>query len=245
MIGRSELKCPDYNSYRVSKSVLEDKKKRVLFEPYKSLDFPVHVPLESLAAEGKITLCGKQSRVNVGTATCGRAAGSLGVYNNLEKRDWNEKASVYKVGCLGACYAEPLVNIRTPDGKHYFYGNIDTNSFWRIIKTAEEPPGGKTSPYLWAIAQERNPGILRGIQDLDLIKVQNSGFSEFFRLQVRRISGRCGLVDPENIAEYVTMGGYRALEKAIFKMKRRQIIDRIGESERLDRAFSQLFSSSP
>ncbi|SMC37366.1 NADH-ubiquinone oxidoreductase-F iron-sulfur binding region domain-containing protein [Sporomusa malonica] len=190
----------------------------------------VHVPLKSLAEEGKITLCDNKSRINVGTATCGRAAGALEFYNNLEKRDWNEKAGVYKVGCLGSCYAEPLVNIRTPDGKYYFFGNIDTNSFWRIVKTAEEPPGSKMSPYLWAVAQERKPGILGGIQDLELIKIANSGFSEFFQPQVRRISGRCGLIDPESIAEYVAMGGYLALEKALFKLKRRTIIDMIGAS---------------
>ena len=230
MIGRSEFRFPAVHSYQVAKTIAEEKRKPIRFEPYKPLNFAVHVPLQSLAEEGKITLCGRKSRINVGTATCGRAAGALAVYNNLEKRDWNEKAGVYKVGCQGACYAEPLVNVRTPDGKHYFYGNIDTNSFWRIIKTAEEPPGSKTSPYLWAIAQERKPGILRSIQDLELIKVVNSGFSEFFQPQVRRISGRCGLLDPESIAEYAAMGGYLALEKALFKLKRRTIIDMIGAS---------------
>ena len=230
MIGRSEFRFPAVHNYQVAKTIAEEKREPIRFEPYKPLSFAVHVPLQSLAEEGKITLCGRKSRINVGTATCGRAAGALAVYNNLEKRDWNEKAGVYKVGCQGACYAEPLVNVRTPDGKHYFYGNIDTNSFWRIIKTAEEPPGSKTSPYLWAIAQERKPGILRSIQDLELIKVVNSGFSEFFQPQVRHISGRCGLLDPESIAEYAAMGGYLALEKALFKLKRRTIIDMIGAS---------------
>ncbi|HEX3011917.1 MAG TPA: NADH-ubiquinone oxidoreductase-F iron-sulfur binding region domain-containing protein, partial [Syntrophomonadaceae bacterium] len=151
------------------------------------------------------------------------------IYSNLEKRDFDEKARVFKTGCMGACYAEPLVNIRTPDGKHYFYGNADTNSMWRIIQTAEEG-GTISSPYLWATAKERSPGILKSFADLELIKVYNSGFSDFFQHQIRRISGRCGLVDPENIAEYVAMGGYWALNKALFKLKRRQLIDVIGAS---------------
>jgi NADH:ubiquinone oxidoreductase subunit F (NADH-binding)/NAD-dependent dihydropyrimidine dehydrogenase PreA subunit/(2Fe-2S) ferredoxin len=228
MIGRSQLKCPAVHSYMVSKSILE-KKQSLLFEPCKTLDFPVHIPLESLAIEGKITLCGSKSRINVGSATCGRAAGALNIYNNLEKRDFDEKARVFKTGCMGACYAEPLVNIRTPDGKHYFYGNVDTNSMWRIIQTAEEG-GTISSPYLWAIAKERSPGILKSLADLEVLKVYNSGFRDFFQPQLRRISGRCGLVDPENITEYVAMGGYWALKKVLFKLKRRQIIDMIEAS---------------
>ena len=229
MIGRSQLKCPAVHNYMVSKSAWEDKKKKAEFEPYKPLNFPVHIPLESLASEGKLTLYGSKSRINVGTAACGRAAGALNIYNNLEQRDWNEKAQVFKTGCIGACYAEPLVNIRTADGKHYFYGRVDPNSMWRIIRTAEEG-GTVSSPYLWAVARERQPDLLRSFEDLELIKVYNPGFDEFFRPQVRRISGRCGLVDPENIAEYVAMGGYRALQQALFKLSKRQIIDMIGAS---------------
>lgn len=231
MIGRSEFIIPMVHKYQVSKSAIKAKAKPAPFEPYKIPDFPVRIPLDGLATEGKATICSsKKFRISVGAATCGRAAGALDTYDKLAKRDWDGKVGVFKAGCLGACYAEPLINLRTPEGKYYFYGNADLNSFWQIIKNTEEPGGDKNFPYLWAIAQERKPGILKGIQDLELIKIVNSGFGQFFEPQVRRISGRCGLVDPENIAEYAAMGGYMALEKALFRLKKRQIIDAIDAS---------------
>jgi NADH:ubiquinone oxidoreductase, NADH-binding (51 kD) subunit len=201
--------------------------KPILEERYKPFDFPVRIPLRSLAEDGKATLCSNRTRIMVGAATCGKAAGAQELYDKLSRRNWEGKARVFRVGCLGACYAEPLVDIRKPDGYHYFYGRVDNQSVWRIIKTAQ---GTHSHHYLWAVARERIVGVLTGIQDLELVEVQNSGFEEFFRPQVRRISQRCGLVDPGNITEYAAMGGYFALEKALFRLKPEDIADMVTAS---------------
>lgn len=193
-------------------------------ERYQPLNFPVRIPFRSLVEDGKATICSKQSRIMIGAATCGKASGAVDLYEKLAGRDWEGKARVFRVGCLGACYAEPLVDIRKPDGYHYFYGRVDNQSFWRIIQTALGTPSRHS---LWAVARERTTGVLHGFQDLEFIEVQNSGFGEFYRSQDRRISRRCGLVDPENIAEYAAMGGYSALEKALFHLKPRDIVDMI------------------
>jgi NADH-quinone oxidoreductase subunit F len=52
----------------------------------------------------------------VGTATCGRAAGALEVLQAIKEvvKKQNLNCLVYEVGCLGHCYAEPLVIIRKP-----------------------------------------------------------------------------------------------------------------------------------
>jgi NADH-quinone oxidoreductase subunit F len=231
MIGRSQMKVPAVNKYRVPKSCLKEEARFTPVESYQTPELPLQIALESLAAEGKLTLCGKFRRISVGTATCGKAAGALNVYKNLKDREWEGKTGVFRVGCMGACYAEPLVDVRTPEGYHYFFGNADTKALWHIINTIDEPPVVSANrPFLWATARERKIGILRGTHDLELMKVNNSGFKDFFTPQTRRISRRCGLVDPQNIAEYVAMDGYWALEKALFKLKKRQIIDMVGAS---------------
>ena len=54
--------------------------------------------------------------IAVGTATCGRSAGALGVVQAFEE-EMSEKgveAHIVEVGCIGPCYAEPLVNITKP-----------------------------------------------------------------------------------------------------------------------------------
>jgi NADH:ubiquinone oxidoreductase subunit E len=54
---------------------------------------------------------GKRPVIMVGTATCGRAAGALEVLQAIKERLAEEhvNAHVVEVGCMGHCYAEPLV----------------------------------------------------------------------------------------------------------------------------------------
>ena len=179
-------------------------------------DFNSDLPGEllCLAETGKRTLFPTGGvRISIGMATCGRAAGALPISRSLAARqDWDGIVYVVNTGCLGACYAEPLVDVRTPDGKHYFFGDVESSSLWHIIRTAQ---GSPPSSYLWAVARERRVGVLRSFHDLEFVKVNNQGFIEFFNSQVRRVSSRCGLIDPENMAEYVATGGYSALARLV------------------------------
>ena len=185
--------------------------------------------LLSMAEAGKSTLCPTGGvRISIGMATCGRAAGGVAISRSLAARqDWEGIVHVVNTGCLGACYAEPLVDVRTPDGRHYFFGKVEGNSLWHIIRAAQ---GSPTSSYLWAMARERRVGVLRDIHDLEFIRVENPGFVEFFKSQVRRVSGRCGLIDPENLAEYVATGGYSALARALFRLRPADVIAMVTDS---------------
>lgn len=55
-------------------------------------------------------------RILVGAATCGRAAGALDVMEEFKKElsaaGISDKVELVETGCLGLCYAEPLVEIR-------------------------------------------------------------------------------------------------------------------------------------
>jgi NADH-quinone oxidoreductase subunit F len=54
--------------------------------------------------------------VRIGTPTCGRAAGSLDTLQAFQERIEKEgvKAHIIEVGCMGLCFAEPLVMIHNP-----------------------------------------------------------------------------------------------------------------------------------
>ncbi|ATW28283.1 hypothetical protein DCMF_01500 [Candidatus Formimonas warabiya] len=178
-----------------------------------------------LAEKGRRTLCPDVSRISIGMATCGQIAGATTIQRILTSRqDWDGIANIASVGCLGSCYAEPLADVRTKDGTHYFYGKLDKKVIWHLIRAAQGKPPNE---YLWAVARERERGTLKGVQDLEFIKLNNSGFGEFFRPQVRRVSARCGLIDPENLAEYAAMDGYLALERALFNLQPEDLINLI------------------
>jgi len=65
-------------------------------------------------------------RILVGAATCGRAAGAEVVIAAIDKelRERNVAALAMQVGCIGLCYAEPLVDAIKPGRPRICYGNV-------------------------------------------------------------------------------------------------------------------------
>ena len=65
-------------------------------------------------------------RIVIGTATCGRAAGAMKVLKAIKEELKKQKidADITEVGCIGLCFAEPLVEIVKPNHPRIIYGNI-------------------------------------------------------------------------------------------------------------------------
>ncbi len=74
--------------------------------------------------------------IMVGTATCGRAAGSLKVLRAIrnEIKKQNLDCSVFEVGCMGHCYAEPIVIISKPGYPPICYGYVNPVIAERLIR---------------------------------------------------------------------------------------------------------------
>ncbi len=75
-------------------------------------------------------------RISVGMATCGIASGSRETINAIvdEVRILGlSNVSVIQTGCLGYCYAEPVVEIRMPDKEPVLYGNVDSKNAREIV----------------------------------------------------------------------------------------------------------------
>jgi (2Fe-2S) ferredoxin len=73
----------------------------------------------------------------VGAATCGIAAGAKDTIKALEdaiKANGVSGAEVVETGCLGFCYAEPLVEVRAPGAVPVRYAGVDAALARRIIK---------------------------------------------------------------------------------------------------------------
>jgi (2Fe-2S) ferredoxin len=75
-------------------------------------------------------------RILVGTATCGQAAGASSVLEaiNRELARRNIEAIVTQVGCIGLCYAEPLVDIIKPNRPRIGYGNVTPEIIPQLIE---------------------------------------------------------------------------------------------------------------
>ncbi|SMB90082.1 NAD(P)-dependent iron-only hydrogenase diaphorase component flavoprotein [Thermanaeromonas toyohensis ToBE] len=158
-------------------------------------------------------------RLTVGLGTCGIAAGGEKVLTSI-REEAQRRGLDLDVGftsCVGMCYAEPIVEVALPGKPRVFYGDISPA---KVGKLLEVHVGSGQPVEEWALIQvtdgaEPYPGIPR-MED-----------SLYFRQQVRVVTSRLGLTDPESLEEYIATGGYEALEKVLSQMTPEQVIEEI------------------
>ncbi|MBN2185864.1 MAG: SLBB domain-containing protein [Dehalococcoidia bacterium] len=154
----------------------------------------------------------------IGTATCGKAAGALATLEALGKELSRQSADakIIQVGCMGLCYAEPLVTISKPDSFRVVYHNVTPELVPRLIEgyiMGDDPclelalgtleGGGDEAPYI--------PELPR------------------FERELRLVLRRCGYIDPANVNHYIANGGYSSLGRAL-KMQPEEIIEKVKNS---------------
>ncbi len=160
----------------------------------------------------------KKPHILVGAATCGRAAGSMEVIEAFRNELARQKIEVpvIEVGCIGLCYAEPLVIISKPESFRVVYANITPEMVPRLVEgyIIGDDPCLELS--LGTLEKNDHGGTF--IPELPR-----------FEHELRLILSRCGYIDPENIFAYIAHEGYVALEKAL-SMTPEQIIEEIKNS---------------
>lgn len=140
-----------------------------------------------------------QIQVIVGLGSCGIAAGAGKTYekiSSLKKAD-NLDFELKKTSCVGMCFREPLVEIIDASGR-YLYGNVNEEKAVDIVEKH---------------VKNQEP-VKDFIVDSDLFDTSDS---YFFRNQVKIALRNCGMIDPENINEYESRGGYAAIRMIIEK----------------------------
>ncbi len=144
-------------------------------------------------------------RILIGTATCGRSAGALEVRDALRQAlaAWGIEARLIEVGCIGLCYAEPVVAIARPGMPTVCYGEVTSERAAELV--ARYLAGGDPAAEyaLGTLGKARVDGILP-LFDTPVLK-----------RQVRRTLGRCGWIDPTDIDQYLAHGGYGGLARAL------------------------------
>jgi len=161
----------------------------------------------------------QKSRILVGMGTCGIAAGAEDIIKALSERltQHSIQADIIRVGCIGLCYAEPLIEIIKPGKPSVFYNNLTPELIPEIVE--DYLIADKTRPDL--ALGTRGKGTLKGIPQLFDLPV--------LKPQVRISLRNCGNIDPENINHYMANGGYEGLAKAL-KMTTQEVLDEVKKS---------------
>jgi NADH-quinone oxidoreductase subunit F len=160
-----------------------------------------------------------QPRILIGMGTCGIAAGAEEILNTLRKELAvnSLQADIVQVGCIGLCYAEPLMEVVKPGKPGVFYGNLTPTLVAEIVR--DYLAGDNPRPDL--ALGTRGEGSIDGIPGLFDLPV--------LRPQKRIVLRNCGNIDPADINHYLANDGYDGLAKAL-KMKPQEIIDEIKKS---------------
>lgn len=121
--------------------------------------------------------------IRVGAASCGMAAGAAPVLELLYKKA--DGIEVQEVGCLGHCYAEPMVEVITTDGESILYGNVAGTE--------------QAVDNILNLSQEGRFTIPEGRASKELVKVL-------------KLAGR---VVPTSWEDYLANHGYEAFKRAL------------------------------
>jgi NADH-quinone oxidoreductase subunit F len=161
----------------------------------------------------------ENARILIGMGTCGRAAGAEDVLAALNQKlaEQHIQAEILQVGCIGLCYAEPLIELVKPGKPSILYGNLTPELVSEIIADYQIADNPRPDLALGT----RGEGTLEGIPNLFDLPV--------LKPQVRISLRNCGNIDPENINHYIANGGYEGLAKAL-RMKPQEVIDEIKKS---------------
>ncbi len=159
--------------------------------------------------------------IRIGSAMCGHASGAFRVEEvlrrTLEKR--GIKANIDEVGCIGLCYAEPLVDIKKRGHPRVFFKNVNPNDIERIIDSYLINDSLPEDLVLGYLGDENPVGSEPSLETLPGISLQN-------RIALRN----AGHIAPSDILQYIANDGYSGLYKALTEMEPSDVIEEVKNS---------------
>ncbi|MEG0377928.1 MAG: NAD(P)H-dependent oxidoreductase subunit E, partial [Eubacterium sp.] len=156
----------------------------------------------------QILLCG-----GTGCTSSGSMVLEKEFQKELTKHDLLDEIEIVVTGCFGLCELGPVVIIY-PEGT--FYSRVEPSDISELV----EEHLVKGRPLERLIYSEKKEGE-------HPLSINELGF---YKKQKRIALSNCGVIDPEDIEEYIAFDGYLALEKALFKMTPQAVIDEIKAS---------------
>lgn len=162
-------------------------------------------------------------RVTVGMATCGLASGAAPVMEALTAAVAElglDNVDLKRVGCIGCCQHEPIVEVTYPGQRKVTYIKV-TPEKAREIAEVHLTTGRALGKYTFS--------VLAGETGEDT-PVTYAEQTPFFAGQERVVMSNCGVIDPEDIDEYIRRGGYQALGRALTEMTPDEIIEEVTAS---------------
>ncbi len=138
--------------------------------------------------------------------------------SEIEKNGLAEEVKVVQTGCFGLCALGPVVIIY-PEGT--FYSRVQESDVAEIV--SEHLLKGRLVDRL--VYKDADESVIE-----EAGKTLSLNDTNFYKTQKRVALRNCGLIDPENIDEYIAMDGYAALGKVLTEMKPEEVVQVVKDS---------------
>jgi NADH-quinone oxidoreductase subunit F len=159
-------------------------------------------------------------KIIVASGTCGEAQGSQGVIDTfsdyLKNKGMADKIDLRVSGCLGLCEIEPIVVVRLKGFPGILYKNVVPEDIEEIMSETLES-GKPIERLLYVDPATQN-------------KVTYENELPFYEKQLRNLLLDNIEIDQKDIQDYIKIGGYSALGKALFSMKSDEVVDAVKQS---------------
>ncbi len=161
----------------------------------------------------------KRLRVHCCTSTGCRAASSDAVLKSLQDtikaEGLEDEVEAIGVGCMGFCGRGPLVEIEP--------------SAWLDPAFQGDKPLENEQLYE-EVKPEQAASIITALKGGTATAVKGNPQHPFFARQMKVVREFSGRIDPERIEEYIAVGGYRSLYKAVYEMTPAEVVEEITRS---------------
>jgi len=160
-------------------------------------------------AQFKLTLCDGPTCIHNQSKQLHQALDA-----EIKKHGLEKSVSVHLSGCLGMCKKGPILIVNPG---YIMYGQVKVEDMAEIVKSH----------------------LVEGTPVSRLVINEDHLYNRFFRIfgdvdffgkQMRITLRNCGIIDPENIDDYLSVRGYEALAKVLTDMKPQDVIDEVKKS---------------
>ena len=151
----------------------------------------------------------KDPIIYLGMGSCGIASGANTAYETLMKKlkEKSIKAHIIKVGCIGPCYLEPIIDIQKTESPRISYNNINEFKINKLIDEyvlGDDPQKPMSMGHLDESRETYN-------------EIESFWNAPMLKQQVRLVLRNCGIIDPEKLSHYIARGGFEGLINAFEK----------------------------
>jgi NADH-quinone oxidoreductase subunit F len=180
----------------------------------------------SVREAGMAKLLPSRPRIGVGMGTCGKGNGAEGVYHAFaEAINQGRDVKLASVGCFGFCAQEPLVNVRIPGRPLVILRRVQASDVPHILD--DLAVGNMTEGLALCKVEEWDHLTARIQFGQGYPNIPSWQAVPFFKPQKKIVLRNCGLISPDDIEEYIAIGGYQALYKVLIDANPEVVIEQI------------------